>query len=227
MKTFVLIYLTVISSFIGFAQDCNSYFAMEEGVTSQITSYDKKDRPVAIVDYKITDVRNENGAKIAKITSTIKDEKGELMATSDYDITCKGDKISIDFKSMMSPQLVEQYKDMDFEITGNNIEIPNNLSVGDKLPDSNMEMNMKMAGMNMKMNVAMTGRSVTGKETVTTPAGTFDCVVITYTSEFKMGMTKSGTAKQWLSKGVGMVKQEDYNGNGKLTSSSLLTAFNK
>jgi hypothetical protein len=227
MRTFLLIYLTVISAFFGFAQDCNTYFAMEEGISSQITSYDKKDRPVAIVDYKITDVRNENGAKIAKISSTVKDEKGELIATSDYDVSCKGDKISIDFKSMMSPQLFEQYNDMDFEITGNDIEIPNNLSVGDKLPDSNMEMTMNMGGMNMKMNVAMKDRSVTGKESVTTPAGTFDCVVITYTSEFKMGMTRNGTAKQWLSKGVGMVKQEDYNGNGKLTSSSLLTAFNK
>ncbi|WP_034885963.1 hypothetical protein [Gillisia sp. JM1] len=225
MKAFALIFLTVISSFIGFAQDCNTYFAMEEGISSQITSYDKKDRPVAIVVYKITDVRNENGAKIAKISSTVKDEKGELIATADYDVSCKGDKISIDFKSMMSPQLFEQYSDMDFEITGNDIEIPNNLSVGDKLPDSNMEMTMNMGG--MKMNVAMKDRSVTGKESVTTPAGTFDCVVITYTSEFKMGMTTSGTAKQWLSKVVGMVKQEDYNGNRKLTSSSLLTAFNK
>ncbi len=227
MRTFLIICLSVVSTYFGYAQDCNSYFAMEEGVTSQITSYDKKNNPVAIVDYKITDVSDENGAKIAKINSTVKDEKGELIAKSDYNVICKGDKISIDFKSMMSPQLTEQYKDMDLEITGNNIEIPNTLNVGDKLPDSNMEMTMNMAGMNMKMNVAMKDRSVTGKESITTPAGTFDCVVISYTSEFKMGMTKKGTAKQWLSKGVGMVKQEDYNGSGKLTSSSLLTAFNK
>tara|TARA_R100000935_G_C2835349_1_gene167765 strand:+ start:1297 stop:1980 length:684 start_codon:yes stop_codon:yes gene_type:complete len=227
MKTFLIICLTIVSIHLGFSQDCNSYFAMEEGVTSQITSYDKKNKPVAIVDYKITDVNDENGAKIAKITSTVKDEKGELIATSDYSVICKGDKVSIDFKSMMSPQLMEQYKDMDFEIEGNNIEIPNSLNVGDKLSDSNMEMTMNMAGMNMKMNISMKDRSITGKESITTPAGTFDCVVITYTSEFKMGMTRSGTAKQWLSKGVGMVKQEDYNGSGKLTSSSLLTAFKK
>ncbi len=227
MKTCVLIYLMLTSSFISFSQDCNSYFALEEGVTSQITSYDKKNKPVAVVDYQINDVRNKNGEKIAKITSTVKDENGELVATSKYDVTCKDNKISIDFKSMMSPQIVEQYKDMDLEITGNNIEIPNTLSVGDKLPDSNMEMIMKMAGMNMKMNVAMKDRSVTGKESITTPAGTFDCVIITYTSEFKMGLTKNGTTKQWLCKGVVMVKQEDYNDNGKLTSSSLLTAFSK
>lgn len=54
----------------------------------------------------------------------------------------------------------------------------------------------------------------------------FDCAVITNTSEFKMGMTKKGTAKQWFSKGVGIVKQEDYNGNGKLTSSCFLRVFN-
>ncbi|WP_034918896.1 hypothetical protein [Gillisia sp. CAL575] len=227
MRTFSFICLIVACSFIVNAQDCNSYFAMEEGITSQITSYDKKDRPVAVVDYEIKKVSNNNGIKIAEITSTVKDEKGKLIATSNYEVSCKGDKISIDFRSMMSPQLIEQYKDMELEITGNNIEIPNNLNVGDQLPDSNMEMTMNMGGMNMKMNVAMINRSVTGEETIKTPAGTFECVVITYTSEFKMGITKSGTAKQWLSKGIGMVKQEDYNGNGNLTSSSLLTAFNK
>ena len=227
MKTKLITVILLLFVLVGYTQECNSYYPMKEGLSAQITSYDKKGKTAAVVDYQISDVREESGQKVAKITSTVKDEKGELIATSNYDVTCSGDVVSIDFKSMMSPQLIEQYKDMDFEITGNNIEIPNNLNVGDKLPDSNMEMTMKMAGMNMKMNVAMKERSVTGKESVTTPAGTFDCVVITYTSEFKMGMTRNGTAKQWLSKGVGMVKQEDYNDNGKLTSSSVLTAFSK
>lgn len=227
MKNQVFAMMFFLCFSIGTAQDCNSYYPMVEGITAELTSYDKKGKTAAIVNYQITDVREEGGQKIAQISSSVKDEKGELLANSNYEVTCSGDVVSIDFKSMMSPQLMEQYKDIDFEITGNNIEIPNNLNVGDKLPDSNMEMIMNMAGMNMKMNVAMKDRSVSGKETITTPAGTFDCVVITYTSEFKMGMTRNGTAKQWLSKGVGMVKQEDYNGNGKLTGSSMLTAFSK
>ena len=212
---------------IGYTQECNSYYPLVEGIKAQITSYDKKGKIAAVVDYQILDVRIDNDEKIAKITTTVQDKKGKQIAASNYDVSCNGDVVSIDFKSLVSPQLLDQYKNLDFEITGTNIEIPNNLNVGDKLPDSNMEMIMNMAGINMTMNIAMTDRKVTGQENITTPAGTYNCLVISYNTEFNMGMSKKGTAKQWLSEGVGMVKQEDYNGKGKLISSSMLTAFSK
>jgi hypothetical protein len=227
MKTKVVTMILFLFISVGTAQECNSYYPLTEGLTAQVTSYDKKGKTTATVDYAIVDVRVDNGLKIAKISSAVKDEKGNLIATTNYNVTCNGDVVSIDFKSLMSPQLIDEYKKLDFEITGTNIEIPNKLNVGDKLPDSNMEMIMKMSGMNMKMNVAMKDRKVTGQEKITSPAGSFDCYIITYTSEFNMGIIKRATTKQWLSQGVGMVKQEDYNENGKLTSISMLTAFSK
>ena len=211
----------------GKAQECDSYYPLTEGLTAQITSYDKKGKTAAIVDYSIVDIQEENGQKIAKIASFIKNKKGELIATSNYDVICNGDVVSIDFKSLISPQLINRFKHFDFEITGTNIEIPNDLNVGDNLPDSNLEMIMDMAGMDMIMNVAMKDRKVTGQENITTPAGNFDCYIITYTSEINTEVSKSGITKQWLSEGVGMVKQEDYNKDGKLTSSSMLTTFSK
>lgn len=227
MKTSVFGLMFIFCIFVGTAQDCNNYYPMIEGLAAQVTSYDKKGKAVAVVDYEIKEVRSNGDEKIATISSVVKDKKGDLITNSIFDVRCNGEVVSIDFKSLMSPQLMEQYKNMDFELTGTDIIIPNDLKVGDKLPDSNMEMIMNMAGMNMKMNVIMKDREVTGQENITTPAGSFDCHVITYTSQFNMGITKTGTSKQWLAKDVGMVKQEDYNGNGKLTSSSLLTAFSK
>lgn len=211
----------------GNAQECDSYYPLTKGLTAQVTSYDKKGKTAAIVDYSIVDIREENGQKIAKIASFIKNKKGELIATSNYDVTCNGDFVSIDFKSLISPQLIDRFKHFDFEITGTNIEIPNDLNVGDNLPDSNMEMIMDMVGIDMIMNVAMKDRKVTGQENITTPAGNFDCYIITYTSELNTEVSKRGTSKQWLSEGVGMVKQENYSGDGKLTSSSMLTTFSK
>ena len=79
------------------------------------------------------------------------------------------------------------------------------------------------------MNIITKDRTVVARENITTPAGTFDCYAITYTSELKMnmGMNQINNGKQWISEGVGMVKQEDYNAKGKLTGSSVLTEFNK
>jgi hypothetical protein len=42
-----------------------------------------------------------------------------------------------------------------------------------------------------------------------------------------MGIKITGSAKQWLAEGVGMVKQESFNKKGKLTGYTELTAFTK
>ena len=119
---------------------------------------------------------------------------------------------------------------MEYDISGTNLDLPNDLGVGQTLPDANMEMNISMSGINLTMNIITKDRTVEAEENITTPAGSFDCYVISYTSQMQMsmgGMNQVSTGKQWIAEGVGMVKNEDYNKKGKITSSSVLTAFTK
>ena len=81
--------------------------------------------------------------------------------------------------------------------------------------------------MNMKMTMKFLNRKVEGNETVSTPAGDFECYVITYDTEYKMGIKMTMSSKLWLSEGYGMVKQENYNKKGALIGSSVLTSFEK
>lgn len=211
-----------------FSQDnCDTFYPFSEGAHFEYTTYDKKDKPVAFTENDILKVTSNSGTKTATLQSKLKDEKGKIIVDSQYNVVCSGDKVSIDYKSLLSPQVMEQFKDMDYDITGTNLEVPTTLSVGQSLPDANMTLKINMGGMNMNMNVTIEDRKVEGKETVTTPAGTFNCYIISYTTNVKMGMKQSGTSKQWIAEGVGMVKQEDYNKNGKITSSSMLTGFSK
>ncbi|WP_034259410.1 TapB family protein [Altibacter lentus] len=228
MKTLFVLLLSLFSMNFALAQtECSKFYPFSEGVTSQITTYDKKGKTAAVVNYTVINVNNNGNAEVASVNSTIKDDKGALIAETTYDIICRDNMVSIDFKSMMNPQIFEQFGEMKYDISGTNIDLPNDLSVGQSLPDADMQMKIDMGGINMNMNVAMKDRKVIGKENVTTPAGTFDCFVISYTSEMKMGMNRRGTATQWIAEGVGMVKQEDYNNSGKVLSSSLLTAFSR
>ncbi|HLW32629.1 MAG TPA: hypothetical protein VKX40_10240, partial [Aequorivita sp.] len=94
------------------------------------------------------------------------------------------------------------------------------------LPDANMTMKIGMSGINMTMTIDQKNRKVTGKEKMTTPAGTFDCYVITYDTEVKMGINQTTSSKQWVSEGVGMVKQVDSQ-KGKITNTTMLTAISK
>ena len=205
---------------------CSKYYPFKEGTKAEITAYDKKGKTSAIIDYTILKTTKTSEGEVATMKSSVKDENGKLIAETKYNATCDGNKISIDFKSMVSPMMMDQFKDMDYDISGTDLEIPNNLSVGQTLPDAQMIMNISMSGIKMNMELSITNRKVIGKESVTTPAGTFDCFVITSDMTTKMGVSQTSSSKQWIAEGVGMVKQEDYQ-KGKVSSSSLLTAFSK
>jgi hypothetical protein len=211
-----------------FSQSCSKFYPFSKGANMQITTYGNNNRIAAIGEYTVKNISTISNTETAIMTSVMKDKKGNILTESNYELNCNGDSVSIDFKSMMSPQIVSQFKDMKTEITGTNLVIPNNLSVGQTLPNASIELKINMSGINMDMATHIKNREVIGKETITTPAGIFDCYVISYNIDLNtnMGMSQSNSAKQWIAEGVGMVKQEDYNKKGEITSSSLLTSFN-
>lgn len=224
MKQFISTILLIAFSVSCFAQEvCSTWYPLQKDTNFQITSYGKGDKVNAVVDYNVIDA----GSDWALLAYKVSDKKGELVAESEYEIRCEDDGIAVDFKSLGAPGIMEQYEGMEIEVTGTNLIIPNELLDGRELPDSNMNMTVNMTPIKLKMNVNITNRKVSGKETITTPAGTFDCVILSYDFVTKMGIKISGTAKQWLAKGVGMVKQVDRNKKGKVISWSELTAFNK
>lgn len=215
--TFFCITSTVIS------QDCSKYYPMNEGTKFQITMYNKKDKMSGVMDYEVKEVSGNTATMFYEMA----DEKGKMITSSEYGITCSDDGVTIDFSSMMSPGVMGQYEDMEVEMSGTDLLFPNNLSVGQSLPDADVLMTVKMPPMNMKMTMKFLNRKVEGNETVSTPAGDFECYVITYDTESKMGIKMTMSSKLWLSEGYGMVKQENYNKKGALIGSSVLTSFEK
>lgn len=225
MKTKIILFVcTLFFSATAISQNtCEAYYPFEEGAKFEITSFNKKGKKESIVNYEVTKIDNN----VATIKTKISDEKGKEITTTNYQITCEGSSISIDFKSMMNPDLFKQYKDMEMEMTGNNIELPNDLQVGQTLKDANLNMAMNMGGLKMNMSLDMINRKVNAKESITTPAGTFDCYALSYTTEMKVGMKMIFKIKEWIAKGVGVVKSESYNKNGKLMGYSELTSISK
>ncbi len=232
MKKFLLgISAFVLMTSIGFAQNqCSKFYPMEEGTTFQYTSSDKKGKPEGTIDYTISDVSDNGPATVATFDLKYTDKKGKELFESNYKISCENGTVSIDYKSLFPTQMMQQYSDMDIEmdVTGTDIELPNDLSVGQELSDANVSIAMSMSGIKMNTTVDQTDRKVEKKESVTTPAGTYDCYLITETTTSKtMGASFELNSKLWLAEGVGMVKQESYKKNGDLMSRSELTKFSK
>jgi len=209
---------------------CSKYYPMTEGSSLKYDIYNKKGKKDGTTSYAVTESKNENGYTQSKLKMTFEDEKGKHTFDSEYGMTCSENGIKIDFMSLMSSQMLNQYKDMDVEmdITGTDIQIPNDLSIGQQLADANVNVSMDMGAMKMKIEVKTVDRTVLTQEKVTTAAGTFDCFVLSETIQSKsMGANINMTSKTWLAEGIGMIKNETYNKKGTLQSRSELASYSE
>ena len=231
IKRNCIVLVAFLIASLGISQNnCSKFYPMEEGVSFQYTMSNKKGKPEGTTDYSITEVTNSGGTTTATMNMKFTDKKGKEVMVSDFQLSCTGDGIKIDYNSLVPSNMIKQYTDMGMEmdITGTDINIPNNLSVGQDLDDANVTINIKMTGMNMTMKVDQINRRVVSKESVTTPAGTFECYLLTEdTISETMGVKQNMSTKLWLAEDVGMVKQEMYNKKGALTSQMELTKYNK
>ena len=176
-----LITLTIllVAFLMGQAQDnCSTFYPMTEGASFSYNIYDKKDKISGTTEYEVINVDNSGGNTVATLSVKVGGAKPKEQMELEYDVTCTGDGISIDFNSMISPQLQTQMNQMNAEvdISGVNVVIPNELTVGQNLDDAEIIMAMSMSGIKMNTEVRTTDRKVVAKESVSTPAGTFDCL---------------------------------------------------
>jgi len=114
----------------------------------------------------------------------------------------------------------------DIKITGTQMIMPSKLGPGDKIPDSNVSMTLSMLVGKVTADVSVTGQKCTAVETVTVPAGTFECHKIERKSVTVADMvgkiTMVDNSKVWYARGIGVVKSQSYDENGKLKASSEL-----
>ncbi|MFK5971921.1 MAG: hypothetical protein QM485_01440 [Flavobacteriaceae bacterium] len=226
-----LIILLLIGFQCAWAQNnCSQYYPMIEGSSFEYTNTNKKGKIEGITQYTVASVTSKGSATTATLALKMTDKKGKEIFTTNYNFTCDNNMVKIDYKSLFPSQMMQQYSDMGMkmDISGTDIELPNSLSVGKELSDANVTVKMSMSGIKMNISVKQTNRKVEKKETITTPAGTFDCYLLTENTTSKtMGANIEMRSKLWLAKGIGMVKQETYKKNGSLISRSELTKYSK
>jgi len=210
---------------------CDSFYKMEKGMTWKYNNYDKKGKLEGISTTTIEDVIYSGGKTEIKVKGTIENanpKKGEEPYTNSFSYTCEEGVLKMDMQSMIPEEQRKSMESMELEFSQSELLIPNKLVPGQSLPDANVTMIAKMNGMTiMNMTVNITERKVEKAESVTTDAGTFNCILLTYKTTVKMGVTTTSSSKDWISADVGMVKSESYDKNGNLTGSTVLTSFTK
>jgi len=197
------------------------FFPTKEGTVLVYKMFDKKDNVTNTTKYTIMHInRNGSDMDITYLVESI-DPKEKLLFKEEITIHQKGDMLYCDMSNFVNKAAFQQNGEIpaEIQVTGNNMEIPSNPKPGDMLPDANVEMAMKMGFINMKISAQVTNRKVEAIEDITVKAGTFKGYK--FSSEVNasaMGIKVKTNNIDWYAKGVGIVKTESYDKNGKLHS---------
>lgn len=208
------------------AQDCDVYFPLEEGSVREMTSYDKKDKVTGKTVQTVKEVVREDDRLGIVVEAEIYDDKEEFILSKELEMVCENGVFKFDMSNYFDQSAMANMEGFDIKMDVKELEIPANLAVGDKLPDGMVSVEASTGDVTMfRMNVNITDRNIEAEEEVTTPAGTFDCYKITYKVETKVMVRTESYGADWIAPGVGVVRSETYNKNGKLTDYSLLTDY--
>ena len=227
-KVLIFSALLLIVDNTSFAQ-CNEMFDYQEGTSWQWTNYDKKGKLMGKSMQKIESYKEvDNGFEVS-ISLVQSDKKGEQTEPVSMDMGCKDGVVYFDMKKFIPDEyMIDSEGEMTVEVTGENLEMPTNLKTGDYLKDASVTMDLAGSGspMALKMTVEIYNRKVEGEETLHTPAGEFDCFIISQSIKTKTVISMQMESKEWYSIGIGMIKSESYR-KGKMIGYNLLTQFSK
>jgi hypothetical protein len=222
---FLVMMVIILAGMSSYAQQCG-YYPVKKGAVLGYQSLDEKGKLLNSSRITMLDMEQTGAASVYKVKAEYWDDKNKPQPSREYSMKCINGEFSIDMQSMIDPKSFEGFKDMELTFTGNDITYPASMSPGLTLPDASMTMAASSGGMTlMKMTINVTNRKVVGIESVTVPAGTFECFKITYDLETKLGFKINTSAVQWMNRGAGSVKTESYDKNKKLVGSTVLKEF--
>lgn len=210
-----------------FAQDCG-YYDISSGSSFSYQILDEKGKITGTTRTTCIDVNKAGPGTTYKIKSESFDAKNRPGTVSEYAMRCEGGQFYVNLQNMLDPKSFESFKDMELQITGADMMYPASMSSGDALPDANITISAATGGVSfLNMVVNISNRKVLGNETVTVPAGTFNCYKITYDVETKLMFKINTNVVEYINKGVGNVKTETYDKKGKMLSATVLSEVKK
>ncbi len=234
MKKTILTLCLFCAAFIVAAQ-CNSFFPLKENVKYEYDHFDKKDKLSLRTTQSFKDIAGSGTNMKAKMVQEVIDvKKDKIISTAETDWNCEDGTLHFTMNSMTMGMDNGQQANMGaggmtVDVTGDKMDLPSALQVGQTLKDINYNIKMTMSGVTiMNRDLAVTDRKVEAQESITTPAGTFDCYKVNFTTTSTGGIG-SGTIKTtiWYAKDVGLVKSENYKDDGKVLGKQILHKVSK
>ncbi|MBU3837874.1 MAG: hypothetical protein H9777_06100 [Candidatus Phocaeicola faecigallinarum] len=206
------------------------YFCTKNGTELHYVNYDEAGQSISNVTTTVKNVTNEDSKTVTTKTQNNTSysltqwsyDGNNTVCTEDlmYELYIASDSDPAKYGPTAKAALQEDRK-----FDGNNsFTLSDNAKAGESMPDRSYKLILNM----LKNEINISGAAYMGNETVSTTAGKFDCIKISYLKRTKI-VLKTTTLRitEWYAKGVGLVKSEAYDTKGKSYGKTLLTKIVK
>jgi hypothetical protein len=239
---FSLLLLFLLAGSSAWSQDCSQYLFLQQGKTIEVTSYNKKGEPNGKNVYTVSNVSNSGGTTTGTLSSQMFDKKDRPTNTSTSTVKCTGGAIQMDMKFMLPDGPAGKMSSAQVSGSGGILEYPSGMKAGDTLKNGNIVLTNSsnssgpggppgpppppnpFSGGSSTLSMWIYDRHVIGQESVTTTAGTWNCIKITYKSKvnYKSGPFPAPNINidvtEWYAPGVGIIKTQTDRGSTAITS---------
>jgi len=120
------------------------------------------------------------------------------------------------------------FEDMEMVVTTDEMGYPFDLKPGMQLEDGSIRVEVNSGPMTINMLTNITNRKVEALETVTTTAGTYECLKISQDISGKVGFVKfSASSREWLAENIGTIRSKTLDKKGKVKQITELVKISK
>lgn len=214
------------------------YFCTTQGTELHYVNYDEAGQSLSnetVTVYNV--VKNASGESaqyLAKIvTNKTKNNTSYTLYNWNYDgkvTTCQedlmyGPYIKSDSDPAKYDSKARQAMAEELKLKGDNsFTIKKHASAGESIPDRTYSLISNM----LKNEINISGAAYMGEEKVSTTAGKFDCIKISYLKRTKIVLkTETVRVTEWYAEGIGLVKSESYNTKGEPDGKTILVKILK
>lgn len=230
MLKYILLLVIILFSFNAnlYSQECTFYFPTQLETVLEYGRFDARGKLNSVIRKKVIKSVKKTDSYLVVAHKEVYDNKDSLVFEDNVEMKCIGGEFFVDMSCYFHHLNLNQYSGKEIIVESDTLTIPNDPQPGllpsfvtsrvsvleDDIPVKNMVVNLYF-------------RIVQGYENVTTPAGTFNCLKISYEVETIVNQKVKSKGVEWFSKEAGLVKRETFELNGKLIEKIELRSITK
>ncbi|HTN08762.1 hypothetical protein [Agriterribacter sp.] len=205
------------------AQGCALFYLLQDNKTTQLAVYNKKGNLNGTIIYKTSGQPVKGSTVSAILHTTLLDKEGKPVNKGISNVKCSNGALLMDMNLFLPQQQTEQFNKANAKVKNAFLEYPAAMQTGDRLKDGIFNMEIDNNGVKQILKMQIFNRKVTGAEKVSTKAGAWDCITITYLVKLNIqtgpiDIPLNFEATEWFAPGFGIVKTESEAGSAEIVS---------